>query len=276
MTNETPSEISADLYNIGEILKNKREELSYTLEHVSEITRINLSTLQSIEEGNLEDKSGFVFVRGFIRNYAKLLGLESDWMIEALNQQYSNEIDHPNSSATTSSTRSSNNLSGINKYFILGCSTIILIIGALIYWNFHYNAPVVSDIETIESIQTVPQPQKVEPTQTPETKNGDVTAEAPVEPTPPVPVISPLNLVLVGNQPEWIRLSIDGQDPKEIFLKKGEKYEWPGEENYDLTMTTGKTAAVYLNGEEVEISKDKAESLFHIKLNKFSLTKINN
>lgn len=273
MTNELQSEICADLHNIGEILKNKREELSYTLEHVSEITRINLSTLQSIEEGNLEDKSGFVFIRGFVRNYAKLLGLESDWMIEALNKEYSGEFKHP-ASTSTGEPASSTHLSGINKYFILGCSTVIIVVGALIYWNFHHNTTVSSNIETIESIHT--------DTQT-EIQKDQTTAQAPsaknnehVEAAVPAAVISPLNLVLVGNQAEWIRLSVDGQPPQEILLNQGEKYEWPGDENYELTMTSGQTATIYLNGEEIEVSKDNADRLFSLKLNKFSLTKINN
>ena len=86
----------SDLLSIGAILRKKREEHSYTLEHVSEITRITLTCLRNIEEGNLDALPGLVFVRGFIRNYAKLLGLESDWMIEALNQTYSDRT-QPNS-----------------------------------------------------------------------------------------------------------------------------------------------------------------------------------
>ncbi|MBU3914471.1 helix-turn-helix domain-containing protein, partial [bacterium] len=73
--NEDHNQIT-DLKSIGRILKKKREEHTYTLEHVSEITRITLTSLRNIEDGNLSDLPGLVFVRGFIRNYAKLLGLE--------------------------------------------------------------------------------------------------------------------------------------------------------------------------------------------------------
>ena len=88
MTDNTIDQPNTDLNSIGIALRNKREELSYTLEHVSEITRINLTSLRNIEEGNLDNLSGLVFVKGFIRNYAKLLGVDSNWMMEVLNNVY--------------------------------------------------------------------------------------------------------------------------------------------------------------------------------------------
>ncbi len=99
--NKSQESLATDLANIGLILKQKREEHSYTLEHVSEITRITLTNLRNIENGEIKALPGLVFVRGFIRNYATLVGVESDWMIEALNQTFTNH-EQPNDSSSKS------------------------------------------------------------------------------------------------------------------------------------------------------------------------------
>jgi hypothetical protein len=75
---------------------------------------------------------------------------------------------------------------------------------------------------------------------------------------------------------EWIRLSVDDKAPFELKLKKGEKYEWPGEEEYSLVMTTGKTATVHLNGEEIVDRGSDPNQIYQVKLNKFTLKQINN
>ena len=80
----------------------------------------------------------------------------------------------------------------------------------------------------------------------------------------------------MGNSSEWIRLSVDKKNPIELLLTKGEKFEWPANEEYELIMTTGNSATIHLNGEEIEVNESQKNKLFRMKFNKFSLTQINN
>jgi cytoskeletal protein RodZ len=50
----------------------------YTREHVARVTRIQLRTLERLEEGRFDELPADVFVRGFIRNYARCVGLSVD------------------------------------------------------------------------------------------------------------------------------------------------------------------------------------------------------
>lgn len=275
--NSAPPEQPNDLKTIGSILRKKREEHAYTLEHVSEITRITLTCLRNIEEGNLEALPGLVFVRGFIRNYAKLLGLESDWMIESLNQAYAvrprtqTPPDQINSITPLEDSEGRN----AKPYLIAGALVIVGLVAFLLYWQ--NNKPLTqlagmnNKVETIQAIDTkAPEPEKV-----PEVIEAEVSKPE-EKPEPAKQEISPLTLTLVAMNNDWIRLGIDDQEPFELRLKKGEKYDWPAKEEYSLVMTTGDTALIHLNGEEIVDRENFNNQLYQVKLNKFTLTRINN
>jgi cytoskeleton protein RodZ len=66
----------------GNKFRKAREKKELSLDDVSNVTKISARMLQAIEEENFEQLPGGVFNRGFIRAYAKHLGLDSE---EAVN-----------------------------------------------------------------------------------------------------------------------------------------------------------------------------------------------
>ena len=70
--------------NLGNKLEEKRKQLGFTLQEVAEQTRIRKVYLESIEKGQLDDLPGQVYVTGFIRCYARHLGLDSDELLSRL------------------------------------------------------------------------------------------------------------------------------------------------------------------------------------------------
>ena len=66
----------------GDKFRKARETKELSLDDVSNVTKIGTRMLQAIEEENFEQLPGGVFNRGFIRAYAKHLGLDSE---EAVN-----------------------------------------------------------------------------------------------------------------------------------------------------------------------------------------------
>jgi len=282
MTDNIIDQPNTDLNSIGISLRNKREELSYTLEHVSEITRINLTCLRNIEEGNFDNLSGLVFVKGFIRNYAKLLGVDSNWMMEVLNNVYSPNMQNDNN--PNEDIREKENKSG-GVFLTFGGVFIIACIVGFLYWNSQQNIQIAGNNETIESVEdqgneTNSEINKEKTTaniaQISEEISDQTEMQEDILETPINAIIHPLNLVLVSKSNDWIRLTIDDNPATDIQLAKGEKYEWPASENYFLVMSTGDSAIIHLNGEEIEIEDSARESLFEMKLNKFSLTQMNN
>jgi len=276
---DQPAFQTSELKNIGRVLREKREELSFSLEHISEISRISLSSLRNIEEGNLKELPGLVFVRGFIRNYAKLLGIDSDWMVKKLNESFAESdvaASPKDNTHINHSTTEDNYHNFINKYInnqngMLWAAIGLFIVITIVIGTWTYSALLPDENDRFETIQAI-ESNSIDPNKQPSTISNTNIPEV----VPPKTVISPLNLVLIGNQNEWIRLSIDSEPAIEQKLKVGEKYEWPANEIYELTMTDGNTARIYLNGEEIEVNASNIGQLYHKKLNKFSLTQLNN
>jgi len=61
---------------LGAVLRNEREKKGLTLDQVASITKLRVKIVEAIENETWGDLPPPVFVRGFIRSYAKVLGLE--------------------------------------------------------------------------------------------------------------------------------------------------------------------------------------------------------
>jgi cytoskeletal protein RodZ len=61
--------------NFGNLLREARERRSISLAEVAKKTKVSKSSLQMLEAGRLEDLPPEIFVRGFIRSYARTVGL---------------------------------------------------------------------------------------------------------------------------------------------------------------------------------------------------------
>ncbi len=64
--------------SIGAYLRRERELRHVSLEELVQSTRIPLTMLQRIEEDRFDELPGDVFARGFLRAYARALGLCAD------------------------------------------------------------------------------------------------------------------------------------------------------------------------------------------------------
>ncbi|EMR37285.1 hypothetical protein MUQ_09473 [Vibrio harveyi CAIM 1792] len=70
----------------GTILKNKRESLGMTQKHVADRLRLRVSVIEDIENNRFEEQQVTTFTRGYLRSYAKLVGLDEKIVLAALEQ----------------------------------------------------------------------------------------------------------------------------------------------------------------------------------------------
>lgn len=68
---------------IGQLLKQTREAQGKSLEDISTLTKIQLPTLISLENGEFGKLANKAFIKGFIRQYAKALGLDANDLLSA-------------------------------------------------------------------------------------------------------------------------------------------------------------------------------------------------
>ena len=63
--------------SIGQILKRERELKQMSLEELAQTTRIPLRMLRYLESNRFDELPGDVFARGFVRSYARAVGLDA-------------------------------------------------------------------------------------------------------------------------------------------------------------------------------------------------------
>lgn len=74
---ESQNKTSSNMLTPGTILKHYREKRGYSIEEVSQSTKIPLEQIKKIENDEFGDKEKHVFYRGFIQNYADYLNIDA-------------------------------------------------------------------------------------------------------------------------------------------------------------------------------------------------------
>lgn len=117
----------------GERLQAARIQKGLSLEGVASRMHLSASILEAIEENNFEEISAPIFVKGYLRAYARIVALEEDDMIQQYTDYYSEE-DPPIS--TTSNTIPE--LSVADARIKWTTYLVILVLAALLaawWWN---------------------------------------------------------------------------------------------------------------------------------------------
>ncbi len=71
---------------IGEKLKETRESMGITIEEASEDLKLQPSQIEDIEEGRMEAFQDIFYLKYFIRDYSKYLGLNKEDMVDEFNE----------------------------------------------------------------------------------------------------------------------------------------------------------------------------------------------
>jgi len=79
-------ELRFSMKEIGEKLKDARESMGISIEEAAEDLKLRPSQLEDIEEGNREAFKDIFYLKYFIRDYSKYLGLDYEQMVEDFNE----------------------------------------------------------------------------------------------------------------------------------------------------------------------------------------------
>ncbi len=71
---------------IGEKLKEARENMGISVNEVSEDLNVSLKQIENIESGNMEAFKDIFYLKYFIRDYAKYLGLNKEDLVDEFNE----------------------------------------------------------------------------------------------------------------------------------------------------------------------------------------------
>ncbi|MDF2549039.1 MAG: hypothetical protein K0S07_106 [Chlamydiales bacterium] len=71
-----------ELKTLGEVFRQRRQEMNLSLKEVENATSIRMNYLQAIEEGRMEELISSVYAQGFVKQYAFFLGIDGDAIIQ--------------------------------------------------------------------------------------------------------------------------------------------------------------------------------------------------
>ncbi|MDH3370200.1 MAG: helix-turn-helix domain-containing protein, partial [Gammaproteobacteria bacterium] len=86
-TRSNPDNTSAPKSGPGRLLRQARLDLRLAPEDVAQILHLSSKQITALEADDYQHLPGPTYVRGYIRSYAQLLGLEPEKMVEAYNSQ---------------------------------------------------------------------------------------------------------------------------------------------------------------------------------------------
>jgi cytoskeletal protein RodZ len=72
---------------VAEQLRQAREAQNLTVYQVAEITKIKTDHVRALDDGNYDSFCAPVYIRGFVRTYAKVLKLDVPQIMAVLNQE---------------------------------------------------------------------------------------------------------------------------------------------------------------------------------------------
>lgn len=206
--------------SIGQILREAREKQKLKLEDVHKKTRISMKYLLALEEDRASDFPGEAYFLGFLRTYAKFLGLNGEELVEKYRQtKISLSIEE--------SARVEKTESPIISQLVVHYRWTGILLGLLIVLLVYFLSSRLSFKK----------------------KSG--------MPSPPVSVSIPQEKKLIleakANTDSWLRVIADGNLLYEKILSSGTEKRWEAKEKFHLRVGYVPGIEMKLNGKSVDL-----------------------
>lgn len=251
------------MIDIGRQLRESREKLGLTLEEVERHTRIRVHHLEALERGDFAALPSSVQARGFLRNYAEFLGLDSDRLLldfaETLQARRARAVDfnavtRPTRSAAVDLLPARKRLLSPDLLVGVAISVGILLVlgwGATRILAAMHERSAEAQMASGFLIPTL------EPSTTalPQAAPTEVAAEiAPSGSTPtpnlPLPAGSAVNLRLAVDGWAWVRVIVDGAERFQGRVLPGQTLDYGGDSVIEVVTGNGAALRVLFNGED--------------------------
>ena len=285
--------------NFGSYLKHERELRGVPLEEISRITKIHIRFLQALEDNKFDELPGEVFIKGYIRSYANIIGSDVDEMLNSYEESIGNKLIEkgPNSQSKSTIT--------VKKYlgFVIAGLSILALLFFTKFLILDKNAPTTKIVKPSSSIPD-PAPKKETLPKIAENSSNKELAENSI-PHPEVSVtkktlvvekrldaIKPkpelqkqknslvvkegetlgkmgksLKLTIKVKNNSWFNITIDDFRGEDFILSAGEEKSYWGNEIFLLTIGNKQGTDLILNGKNLVIPESEGNVVKDIMIN---------
>jgi cytoskeletal protein RodZ len=249
---------------IGERLGEARERLGLTLEEAERSTRIRAHHLAALEEGRLDALPSPVHARGFLKNYAEFLGLDSESILldyaEVIQARRGRAREGPAKAAARPSVRlSSRRPRWLSADLFVAAAVTLAVIGVLLWGLARVIATIRERNEAAQAAAVAPLASAtptVAPTEIllalPVEESTSSPSVATLVPTLALPVLpaGPVDIRILVEGGAWVRVTVDGVEDFGGRVSPGQLLEYLGQEVVEVTTGNGAGLHVFYNGED--------------------------
>lgn len=230
---------------LGRYLHDARVARGIDLRDAAQQTRISLQYLRALEEENFAKLPGDVFVRGFLKNYAKFLRLDESEVMKQYAEMVKKPL--PAGAAANQAPEAAEKPEKPHRSskipvepFIWGAGIVAILILFLLTAlpSRHHKAQ-----------RGAEAPKEVRP----ELSSLSSTLSSSVTPSTP----EKLYLEVFALDNTWLLVRTDASPQKKAVLKKGESLIWSAEQRFLLSYGSAGAVRLLLNGQELTVNEPK-------------------
>jgi len=199
---------------LGEEFRSAREARGLTLSDVAEQIHIRSVYLNAIENEDWKSIGAPVYVRGFIRTYARFLGKDAEDAVGRFNQ--TSPVERPVVPSASAATLSDNERSGPSLWAVVATLVAVVLVGFVGYEWWQYAHPGGGAGPVAQATQA-PQPAATGAESQGPVANASVRPAA----TRPPSGVAPHQLALRLTQRSWLRVVVDGTQQLEGIFPAG-------------------------------------------------------
>ena len=249
---------------IGNQLKKARQKKQVTLKDVYAYTKIQPDMLSALEDDNFQKIPNPVYVKSFLKEYARYLGLDAGQILNEYAQLYEKkffEEDRHVEERPKTSMRKIINTQHIKSIRLVFAGIILIV---LLLYSFKLLGRVGQGVlewnrSRIERIALKKGMTQEKPKEKPKQKPQETPQEKPAQPLAAekaavkqegvsIPENEKLYLVLKATQDVWIELKRDGAIIFKSVLKKDIPREWQADDDFELWTGNASVMDITLNG----------------------------
>jgi len=220
-------------------LKEKRNELGYSIEYVVEKTKLHPLMIKDIEEGNLTNENA-TYIRGFIKIYAALLKVDLGSSLEEIGASKPVVRKRVSRIKKVDSSTVFTDIGRIIKKISpeVRKKTIIILVGIALLWVFFIVSSFV--IGKITKFFTAPVKIVKEVKKEKRPQAAEVFTER-----------EELVATLTAKRNCFLKVLVDGNILFEGVLKKGARETWRGDKEIELKIRDGSAIDLEVNGRAI-------------------------
>ncbi|MFQ5673880.1 MAG: RodZ domain-containing protein [Nitrospinales bacterium] len=146
--------------DFGSYLKHERELRGVPLQEIADSTKIPVRFLQALESNDLDELPGDVFIKGYIRSYAKTLGTNADEILATFNESVGRARQEKRQQQLENERQVLYAKQQKRRNIVVGVLVVLLILVLAGYWGRFSSAPPqpASDDSVMELEAPVPEP----------------------------------------------------------------------------------------------------------------------